>query len=345
MHAAVDVALAELEPGDRVLVALSGGPDSLALCGAAARVGEQRALLVGAAIVDHGLQEGSAQRAATAAAQASILGCQETFVMRVSVATTGGPEAAARDARHAVLRDCAQSWGARVILLGHTRDDQAETVLMRLARGSGTRSLAAMAAASGSYRRPLLDLPREVVAAAAADQAADDDRLVAWHDPHNSDSRFTRSRVRGELLPTLTAVLGPGAIAGLCRTAEMARADADALDQLAAARMTQLVPCMSDPAALGAVRLPALPRAVMGEPAAIATRVLRTYLLASGCPAEHLTRDHVTQVGRVLSDPTHRAQAWLPGGLVARSDARGLTVSPGGPAGSRAHGRPGAAGA
>ena len=119
---------------------------------------------------------------------------------------------------------------AAAILLGHTREDQAETVLLGLARGSGTRSLAGMAARAGVYRRPLLDLPRDVVVAAALEAAAADPRLEPWSDPHNTDAGFARVRVRHEVLPVLEAALGPGIVEALARTATLAREDADALD-------------------------------------------------------------------------------------------------------------------
>jgi len=142
----------------------------------------------------------------------------------------GGIEAAARTVRYAALSRAAEQSRAVAVLLGHTRDDQAETVLLGLARGSGTRSLAGMAAVTGIYRRPLLDLPRELVARAAAELAQEDPRLTPWADPHNEDPTFARVRVRRDVLPTLERALGPGVAAALARTARLARADADALD-------------------------------------------------------------------------------------------------------------------
>jgi tRNA(Ile)-lysidine synthetase-like protein len=241
VRAAVRDALADLEPGDRVLVALSGGADSLALLAATVAVCADRGLVCASVVVDHGLQPESAAIARRAADQARIIGCSDVEVVRAQVATgpgSGGPEAAARAARYAALEQAAAGGGptgsgpppAAAILLGHTRDDQAETVLLGLARGSGTRSLAGMAPRSGMYRRPLLGLPRAVVAAAAAEAAASDPRLVPWQDPHNDDPGFARVRVRTSVLPLLERELGPGIADALARTAELARADADALD-------------------------------------------------------------------------------------------------------------------
>jgi tRNA(Ile)-lysidine synthase len=230
----VRACLADLSPGDRVLVALSGGPDSLALVAATVRVAAEQGLVCGAVVVDHGLQRDSAEVARRAAEQARILGCTQVEVVRVAVDTgpgSGGPEAAARSARYAALRRAALAAPAAcAVLLGHTRDDQAETVLLGIARGSGTRSLAGMAPVAGILRRPLLDLPREVVASAAAAAAQQDPRLQPWHDPHNEHPGHARVRIRAEVLPVMECAVGPGVAEALARTARLARADADALD-------------------------------------------------------------------------------------------------------------------
>ena len=234
VRAAVRAGLADLQPGERVVVALSGGADSLALTAAAVAVGAELGLLCEAVVIDHQLQPGSGETAARAADQARILGCAEARVVTVEVprgAGSGGLEAAARAVRYAALEAvAAEQPPAAAILLGHTRDDQAETVLLGLARGSGTRSLAGMAARSGLNLRPLLDLPRDVVVAAALEAAAADPRLEPWTDPHNADAGFARVRVREQLLPILEASLGPGIVEALARTASLAREDADALD-------------------------------------------------------------------------------------------------------------------
>lgn len=314
---AIRQTLADIDPGERVLVGLSGGPDSLALCAGAVRVGQERGWVVGAAVVDHGLQRGSAAVAATAARQALLVGCQEAFQISAPAAGSGsdGPEGNARAARRAALLACADDWGARVILLGHTRDDQAETVLIRLARGSGTRSLAGMSKVSDPFRRPLLDLPRDVVADAAREAAAGDPRLQPWTDPHNSDPRYLRSRIRAELIPLLVAVLGPGAILGLARSAELAGQDADALDDLAHRRYSDL----GGPAAV-------LPAAVCGDPAAVRTRVILAHLVANGVPRSDLTLGHVQAVDRVVTGGSARARVALPGARTALLTDSGLLV-------------------
>lgn len=250
VRAAVRAELAGLGPDDLVLVACSGGPDSLALAAAlvleAPRVGRSvrsrgHGVRAGAVVVDHGLQPGSDAVAARAAAQCRDLGLDPVVVRRVVVpAGPGGPEAAARAARYAALDAVAAEHGATAVLLGHTLDDQAESVLLGLARGSGARSLAGMPRRRGAYRRPLLGVRRAQTLAACAALGLD-----PWHDPTNGpaepgaaaevgDPTPARSRVRHEVLPVLEAVLGPGVAPALARSAALLRDDADALDALAA---------------------------------------------------------------------------------------------------------------
>ncbi|MGH3166885.1 MAG: ATP-binding protein, partial [Trebonia sp.] len=139
---AVRAGIGDLSPGDLVLAACSGGADSLALAAALAFVAPRMELRAGGVTVDHGLQEGSAERAESVAGTLGSFGMNPVFREKVAVGGHGGPEAAARAARYAALADAARRSGARAVLLGHTLDDQAETVLLGLARGSGARSLA-----------------------------------------------------------------------------------------------------------------------------------------------------------------------------------------------------------
>lgn len=228
--AAVRLAVRRALPADGlVLVACSGGADSLALAAAARFVGHS----VGLVTVDHGLQAGSAGRAAEVAAWASSEGFAPVAVETVSVAgLPGGPEAAARTARYAALADFATRVGAVAVLLGHTRDDQAETVLLALARGAGPRGLSGMPARKGIFLRPLLDVARADTRKACAALG-----LTPWEDPHNSDPAFARSRVRGKALPALIEALGPAVVANLARSAAMIAADNEALDAQAAAAL------------------------------------------------------------------------------------------------------------
>jgi tRNA(Ile)-lysidine synthase len=309
------------EPGDVVLAACSGGADSLALAAALCFEGERAGVTAGAVTVDHGLQPGSAERAATVATQLTGLGLEPVSVRVARVGTADGPEAAARAARYSALTAAARDDGARLVLLGHTRDDQAETVLLGLARGSGARSLAGMqdrrhsfegdtedlgdeatpaARAAVTFARPLLDLPRSATAAACAAAGLD-----VWADPHNVDPAFTRTRVRQRVLPVLEEELGPGVAEALARSAALLRDDADALDALAA----DVAVIVRDPT--GAIAVEAL----AGHPRAVRTRVLRAWLIAAGSPANDLTRTQVLTVDALVTGWHGQGPLALPGRL------------------------------
>ncbi|HEX6249100.1 MAG TPA: tRNA lysidine(34) synthetase TilS [Nocardioidaceae bacterium] len=307
---AVRRALADLDPGARVLVACSGGADSLALLAATAFEARRPAHTVVGLTVDHGLQDGSAERAARVVEQMRALGA-EARAVRVAVGTTGGPEAAARAARYGALDAAAEDHDADVVLLGHTRDDQAETVLLGLARGSGARSLSGMAPRSGRYRRPLLDLTREDTRAACAA-----DQLTPWEDPHNEDPSFARVRVRRQVMPVLERELGPGVAESLARTARLLRDDADALDELAEA-----VRATTQDAA-GALDARALAR----EAPAIRRRVLRRTALEAGCPGTELFAVHVDAMDSLVADWHGQTGVDLPGGLRMRRQGGSLLI-------------------
>lgn len=234
-------ALADAGYPGRVLVACSGGPDSLALAAVAAYFARRghvdgHPVSVGAVVVDHKLQPGSAGVAAATAAALTELGLAPVQVRTVDVAPTGmGPEAAARDARHAALEAAADDTGAAAILLGHTLDDQAEQVLLGLARGSGTRSLAGMRPVRGRLLRPFLGLRRAETLEICAVEG-----LTPWHDPSNEDPTFARSRTRVEVLPMLEDKLGPGVAESLARTASILQLDADYLEDLASDTFARL---------------------------------------------------------------------------------------------------------
>jgi tRNA(Ile)-lysidine synthase len=238
-------------------VGLSGGPDSLALTAVAARLRPTTAL-----VVDHGLQTDSAAVAETARNQALALGCVDAQVIRVQVGNEGGPEAAARAARYAAL----SGYGDGPVLLGHTLDDQAETVLLGLGRGSGVRSIAGMRPYDPPWCRPLLGVRRAVTHAACRELG-----LTAWQDPHNTDRRFTRTRLRLEVLPLLEDVLGGGVADALARTATALREDAELIDACA----EEALPEVRTGSELHVQALAALP-------APVRRRVIRGWLLAGG---------------------------------------------------------------
>ena len=309
---AVRHALQELVPEDPaqggVLVACSGGADSLALLAATVFESRRDARRVVGATVDHGLQEGSREHADRVVAQMAALGATETMAVRVRVEAPGvGPEAAARRARYAALSQAAEASRAAAVLLGHTRDDQAETVLLGLTRGSGGRSIAGMRRwyDEGPVRfvRPLLDLSR-----AQTEQACRAEGLEAWQDPHNDDPRFTRSRVRQRVLPVLEEELGPGVAAALARTGELLQQDLAALEELSAAAYRR---ARTPEGALDAAQLAA-------EQPALASRVLRLAALAAGSPADELFKVHVDALARLVGRPHGEVQ--LPGHLTAFRD-------------------------
>ncbi len=325
---AVRTALADLPEGATVLVACSGGADSLSLAAATAWVAERGGMRAGAICVDHGLQAGSAQRARSAAAVLCGLGLDPVVTVHLDASRgPDGPEGNARSARYAALTASAARVGAAAVLLGHTLDDQAETVLLGLARGSGPRSLSGMADRSGLVRRPLLALRRDVVRAALPAG------LTPWEDPHNEDAAYARARVRHRVLPVLEAELGPRVAEALARTAGLARADADALDAQAAAFLA--VPAsphaevdhgevglpdpresrflhdqQSEGGGLDVGGLAELPRAVRW-------RVLRLAAIAAGSPPTDLTAAHVAAVDALVTAWRGQAGIDLPGGLRA----------------------------
>ncbi|GAS94747.1 cell cycle protein mesJ [Mycolicibacterium canariasense] len=268
-------AFAAAHGGRRWCVALSGGADSLALTAVAATVRPTVAL-----IVDHGLQPDSAEIAGAAHRQAMDLGCVAAQVITVDVGTEGGPEAAARTARYRALDEAR---AGLPVLLGHTLDDQAETVLLGLGRGSGARSIAGMRDYDAPWGRPLLAVRRAVTRAACAELG-----LRPWEDPHNTDPRFTRVRLRTEVLPLLEEVLGGGVADALARTAAALREDSEALDALAARTLAE------------ARRGDGLDvTALSGLPAAVRRRVIRRWLLDGG--ARDLTSAQIHRVDALVT--------------------------------------------
>jgi tRNA(Ile)-lysidine synthase len=306
-------------PPPLVLVACSGGADSMALASALAFEAPKLGIRAGGITVDHGLQDGSGLRAEEVVARLRALRLDPVEAVAVHVGRKGGPEAAARDARYGALDAAAERHAAAAVLLGHTRDDQAETVLLGLARGSGTRSLSGMAAVSGEggrYRRPFLRLDRQTTRKACLVQS-----LPVWEDPHNSDPAFTRSRLRHEGLPALEKSLGRGVVEALARTAQLSRDDADALDAWAADAERSVRTGggdggvdggvdgglgHGDPAVLDTGGLRVLP-------AAIRRRVLRRAAVAAGSPPGSLFARHIEEVDRLVTDWHGQGAINLPG--------------------------------
>ena len=289
-----------------VLVALSGGPDSLALAAATAFEAPRAGLRAGAVIVDHGLQINSADVASNAARQATALGLDPVLVRKVTVGSEGGPEAAARAARYAALQAAAVEVGASTVLLGHTLDDQAETVLLGLARGSGATSLQGMAARTGLYSRPLLGIRRSQTEQFCADAGLD-----PWIDPQNSDEAFSRVRVRSSVLPMLERELGPGIAEALVRTADQLREDSDALDHFA----EEIAEELADIAEAG-ISLPV--RALEANPPALRQRLIR--LAVESEFHVSLSRAQTLEVAKLVTQWHGQAALDLPGVRVERRD-------------------------
>ena len=302
LRSAVRTTLSNFSPGDLILVAVSGGADSLALAEAAKLEADKLALNLLGVTVDHQLQVGSDLQAESVVKQLSF----PCLIEKVTVEITDGVEASARRARYEALARVAKEKGAVAVLLGHTKDDQAETVLLGLARGSGARSLSGMAAETGIYRRPFLNITRAQTLAACKEL-----KLNPWQDPHNDDFSFLRVRARKEVLPIMEKNLGPGISDALVRSANLLRDDADALDKLAA-------DFWKEDNSLTISALEALPKAIR-------TRVLRLALFENG--VMQLTADQIGQVDALISNWKGQGEVSLPSGVkVSRISGR-LTLS------------------
>ncbi|MFB6958953.1 tRNA lysidine(34) synthetase TilS [Streptomyces sp. NPDC056309] len=307
----------ERPPSPLVLVACSGGADSMALASALAFEAPKLGIRAGGVTVDHGLQAGSDLRAEEVAQRLRGLGLDPVEAVSVTVSRGGGPEAAARDARYAALDAAAERHGAHAVLLGHTRDDQAETVLLGLARGSGIRSLSGMAAVSGAggrYRRPFLDIDRQTARKGCMVQS-----LPVWDDPHNTDPAYTRSRLRHEGLPALEKALGKGVVEALARTAQLSRDDADALDAWAGQAEATV---RDDAGLLECAKLYALPPAVR-------RRILRRAAIDAGAPAGSLFARHIEEVDRLITGWRGQKAINLPGRVVAQRQGGRLVIRQG----------------
>jgi hypoxanthine phosphoribosyltransferase len=321
---AVRRAVADLPPGALVLVACSGGADSLALAAATAFVAPRRALRAGLLTVDHGWYEQSGAHAERVADDGRALRLSPVEVLTAHSARSEG---AARDARRGALLAAAERLGAAALLTGHTLDDQAETVLLRLARGSGARSLGAMTPCDGLLRRPLLGLRRAQTRAACLAEG-----LTPWDDPTNADPSFTRARARHTVLPVLERELGPGIAESLARSAELLRADAAALDTLADAAYGRLVradPGRREPTDAGAgVELSVA--ALTELPAALRTRVLRRAALTVGAAPSALRAEHIWSIDELATRWRGQKLVPLPSGVtVRRRGDRIALVGPG----------------
>ena len=307
---AVKPHLARLEAGDTVLVAVSGGADSLALASAILTESKQYAITAIAVTIDHQLQSGSGAQAEKVEKQLKEMGYGKVLTQKVVVTTESGLEAGARDARYQALSACAAQEKATKVFLGHTRDDQAETVLLGLARGSGTRSLSGMAIENGIYLRPLLSLTRAQTEAACTEFG-----IEYWNDPHNENLDFSRVRVRLEVIPLMEEQIGPGIAAALARSAALLRDDADALDAIASAEISRYN--LTD---LECSELELLPRAIR-------TRILRGAIYAAGAPSGSISADHIGAVEALITSWHGQGLVSLPGGVKVERISGRLSLS------------------
>lgn len=303
---AVRSELEDIAAGDSVLVAASGGADSSALAAALLLECKAKSIKVIALIIDHGLQKNSADVTHETKRTLTKIGYENIEIRRVTVEITDGLEASARRARYQALNDVANSHNAVAVFLGHTKDDQAETVLLGLARGSGSRSLSGMAARVDRYRRPLLSITR-----AQTEAACEEAGIKFWQDPHNQSMEFTRVRVREVVLPTMEKEIGPGISDALARSAKLLRDDADALDYLSDEIFSKL-----EPASLEISKLESQPRAIR-------TRVLRKAIYLAGAPQGSLSAEHIEPVEALITAWKGQGPISLPGGVtVARISGR-----------------------
>ena len=302
--------LMQLEPGDSFLVAVSGGADSLALAHALLSEAKPLALNAIAITIDHQLQENSDVQAEKVSQQLKEMGYDQVDIKKVVVTSDSNIEAHARDVRYQALNQSAEESQAKKIFLGHTFNDQAETVLLGLARGSGTRSLAGMPEINGNFVRPLLAITRE-----ETERTCHELSLDYWSDPHNFNSDFTRVRVRREVIPFLEKNLDAGISKALVRTAALLRDDGDALDDWAAQELLAL-----DPAALDCEHLASLPKAIR-------TRILRAAAQSAGVTPGSLTFEQISAMEAMISAWKGQGALSLAGGVKVERISGRLSLS------------------
>ncbi|HEY3191116.1 MAG TPA: tRNA lysidine(34) synthetase TilS, partial [Solirubrobacteraceae bacterium] len=297
-----------LAGGETVLVAVSGGADSVALLHLLLTLSPELALRLHVLHVDHGLRPDSHRDAAFVGQLAARLGVPAE-VARVTVPPGGSLEAAARAERYAALDAHARRIGADRIAVGHTVDDQAETVLMRMMAGAGVRGLAGIPAMRGRVIRPLIATRRADLVALL--QAAG----LSWiEDPSNRDPRFLRNRIRHELMPVLSASYRPDIVTTLERIARLCRNTVEAIERVASRELDRLAIADDDAIVLAH-------DALAGLPAQVAAEVLRQAAARLGSRAPLRAWAH-RGLARVLASPPPRRAFRLGGVVVEVSSGR-----------------------
>jgi len=288
----------KFEPNSRICIGVSGGADSMALAIAAKLESNNFEIDLITVIVDHGLQENSTEVAELTRKKLESIGYSDIFIGRAIVQLTDGLESSARRARYKVFEQAMETFSSTKFLLGHTKNDQAEGVLLGLARGSGTKSLSGMQFVNGAFIRPFLNIGRELTQAACREAG-----IEVWNDPHNFNNEFARVRVREKILPLLEENIGPGIIDALARSAKILREDASALDDWAAEVFSAINPSDIDISTLAPL------------PVAVRSRVLRKAIYAAGAPAGSISAAHLEPIEAFVSDWRGQGHTSLPGGV------------------------------
>jgi tRNA(Ile)-lysidine synthase len=297
------------KPGQKLLIAVSGGADSLALAAACEFEAKKLGLKIAAAVIDHSLQKGSDKVAAQTAKTLAALGFEEVVVKKITVGKAGGPEAAARTARYTALETLRQKTKSHFIVLGHTSSDQAETVLLGLVRGSGSKSLSGMSEKTGFLLRPLLGVERATTEAFCKDSG-----IKYWSDPQNQDKKFLRVMIRKLVLPFLEKQLGGSVAASLVRTSDQLREDNTYLESQSDKSFKKYAKVSGSGISFDAKALEKLP-------AAILNRVIKKSLDSFGSES---SRTNVLAVSDLVLSWHGQKPLALPGVRVVR---KGNTIS------------------
>ena len=294
----------------RILIGVSGGADSMALAIGTLLEAKSAGIEAVAIIIDHQLQVGSHQVAIDTREKLLGLGFETVEVVPVDVVISDGMESSARRARFLAFEAAIAKYQPDFFFLAHTKNDQAESVLLGLARGSGTRSLSGIAQVNGEFIRPLLEVDREIT-----ELACQENGIAPWEDPHNSDPHYARVRVRKQILPLLESTLGPGIVDALARSSTILREDADALDLLA-----NQIYASVDPANLDVEELERLPKALR-------IRLLRLSIYGLGAPDGSLSADHLAPVEALITNWHGQGEISLPGGVKVERISGRLSLS------------------
>ena len=300
---------AHTKPGQKLLVAVSGGADSLALAAATEFEAKKLGLKIAAAVIDHSLQKNSDKVAAQTAKTLAALGFEEVVVKKIAVGKAGGPEAAARTARYTALETLRQKTKSHFIVLGHTSSDQAETVLLGLVRGSGSKSLSGMSEKTGFLLRPLLGIERATTEAFCKDSG-----IKYWSDPQNKDEKFLRVIIRRHVLPFLEKQLGGSVAASLVRTSDQLREDNAYLESQADKSFKRYAKVSASGISFDAQLIDKLPSAILH-------RVIKKALDGFGSES---SRTHVLAVSDLVLSWHGQKPLALPGVRVVR---KGNTIS------------------